>query len=59
MNPLGVYYRETPNTLLSHITDVLYFFDHHLGSYLGVSPSHYLVMSNVLEGFDKEDGYRK
>lgn len=59
MNPLGIYYHETPNTLLSHITDVLFSFDHRLGNYLGVSPSHYLVMPNVLEGLDKEDGCRK
>lgn len=59
MNPLGAYYRESPNTLLSRITDILYFFDHRLGSYLGVSPSHYVVMPNVLEGLDTENGCRK
>lgn len=59
LNPLGVHYRETPDTPLSHITDILYSFDHRLGSYFGVSPSHCLVMSNVLERFDKKDGCRK
>lgn len=59
MNPLGVYYHESPNTLLSRITDILYFFDHRLGSYLGVSPSHYIVMLNVMEGLDTENGCRK
>lgn len=59
MDPLGAYYRETPDTLLSHITDVLYSFDHRLGAYLGISPSHYIVMTNVLEGLDKENGCKK
>lgn len=59
LGPLGRYYRETPNTLLSQITDVLYTFDHRLGSYIGVSPSHYIIMLNVLEDFDTENGCRK
>ncbi|KAG0637934.1 hypothetical protein HOY80DRAFT_210354 [Tuber brumale] len=59
MHPLHKYYREHPGTLLSEITDVLYTFDCRLGGCLGVSPSHYIVMTNVLEGLDKERGCRK
>lgn len=59
MNPLGAYYHANPSTLLTYITDVLYSFDRRLGSYLGLSPSHYIVMTNVLEGLDKENGCRK
>lgn len=46
-------------TLLSHMTDVLYTFDHRLGGWLGASPAHYMVMTNVLEGLDKDNGCRK
>ena len=59
MHPLGTHYRENPGTLLSEITDVLYTFDYRLGGYLGVSPSHYIVMTNVLEGLDKGEGCKK
>ncbi|KAG0126507.1 hypothetical protein HOY82DRAFT_587218 [Tuber indicum] len=59
MYPLGKYYHERPGTLLSEITDVLYTFDFRLGGFLSVSPSHYIVMTNVLEGLDKERGCRK
>lgn len=59
LEPLGKYYRETPSTLLSQVTDVLYSFEHRLGSYFGVSPSHYIVMTNVLGGLDKEKGCKK
>ncbi|CUS10958.1 unnamed protein product [Tuber aestivum] len=59
MNPLSKYYREHPGTLLSEITDVLYTFDYRLGGCLGVSPSHYIVMANVLEGLDKGKGCKK
>ncbi|RPB05672.1 hypothetical protein L873DRAFT_527695 [Choiromyces venosus 120613-1] len=59
MDPLCKYYHENPQTLLSEITDVLYTFDHRLGGYLGISPSHYIVMMNVLEGSDKEKGCGK
>ena len=46
-------------TLLCQITDVLASFDHRLGDWLGISPSHYVVMANVLEGLDKARGCRK
>jgi len=59
MHPLGKYYRENPGTLLSEITDVLYTFDYRLGGCMGVSPSHYIVMANVLEGLDKGEGCKK
>lgn len=59
LEPLGKYYHETPDTLLSQVTDVLYSFEHRLGSYFGVSPSHYIVMTNVLGGLDKERGCKK
>ncbi|PWW78129.1 hypothetical protein C7212DRAFT_293818 [Tuber magnatum] len=59
MNPLGKYYRECLGTLLSEITGVLYTFDHRLGECLGVSPSHYIVMANVLEELDKGKGCKK
>lgn len=47
------------DTLLSEITDVLYSFDHRLGGYLGFSPSHFIIMRNVLQGLDKDKGCRK
>ncbi len=53
------YYRNAPNNLLTQITDVLYSFDHRIGSYLGLSPSHYMLMTNVLEGLDESKGCRK
>ncbi|CCX12017.1 Similar to Phosphatidylinositol 4-phosphate 5-kinase type-1 gamma; acc. no. O60331 [Pyronema omphalodes CBS 100304] len=46
-------------TLLCQITDVVGCHDHRLGGWLGVSPSHYIVMTNVLEGLDKEKGCKK
>jgi hypothetical protein len=45
--------------LLCRIIDVLYSFEHRIGAWLGVSPSHYVVMTNVLQGLDKEAGCRK
>ena len=46
-------------TLLCQITDVLASFDYRLGDWLGISPSHYVVMANVLEGLDTARGCRK
>ena len=51
--------QNSADTLLSRMTDVLYSFEHRLGGWLGISPAHYMVMTNVLEGLDKEKGCRK
>lgn len=59
MNPLAEYMEKNRNTLLSEITDVLYSFNHRLGGYLGFSPSHFVVMSNVMKNLDKDKGCRK
>jgi len=50
--------QQRQQTLLCQIADVLASFDHRLGGWLGVSPSHYIVMTNVLEGLDKSRGCR-
>ncbi|EWC48504.1 hypothetical protein DRE_07738 [Drechslerella stenobrocha 248] len=50
---------ENPNSLLCRMTDVLFCFDRHLGGVLGISPSHYVVMHNLLRGMDEEHGWVK
>ena len=47
------------DTLLTEITDVLYSFDYRLGAILGLSPSHFIVMRNILRDLDKEKGCKK
>ncbi|KAF8428647.1 hypothetical protein EV426DRAFT_279846 [Tirmania nivea] len=59
LDPLADYITHNRDTLLSKITDVLYSFDHRLGSYLGVSPSHFIIMRNDLTRFDKGRGCKK
>lgn len=51
--------RGSAGTLLCQILDALYCFEHRIGSWLGVSPSHYLVMKNSLAGLDKARGCKK
>src|SRR5690606_3898260 len=54
----GEYVRSNPKTLLCRITDVLYSFHFRLGSLVG-SPSHYIIMKNLLDDLDKDKGCRK
>lgn len=46
--------RTNPETLLVRITDFLECSQRSIGSLLGVSPSHHIVMENILYGQDKE-----
>ncbi|KAF3935653.1 hypothetical protein ABW19_dt0206173 [Dactylella cylindrospora] len=55
----GNYMLTNPSSLLCRMTDVLFCFDRHLGGVLGVSPSHYMVMENLLKGMDQEKGWKK
>ncbi|KAF3925543.1 hypothetical protein ABW21_db0201459 [Orbilia brochopaga] len=55
----GTYMLENPQSLLCRMTDVLFCFDRHLGGVLGISPAHYVVMQNLLQGMDVERGWRK
>lgn len=59
LDPLAEYMKQNRDTLLSEFTDVLYSFDHRLGGYLGVSPSHFIIMRNVLQELDEERGCKK
>jgi len=59
LDALVDYIKKNRDTLLSEITDVLYSFDHRLGGYLGVTPSHFIIMRNVLHGLDEEQGCKK
>ncbi|KAF8463602.1 hypothetical protein BDZ91DRAFT_776907 [Kalaharituber pfeilii] len=59
MGPLANYMENNEGSLLSEITDVLYSFDHRLGAYFGISPSHFIVMRNVLKGLNKKKGCKK
>ncbi|KAK6521626.1 hypothetical protein TWF506_001839 [Arthrobotrys conoides] len=55
----GHYMLSNPSSLLCRMTDVLFCFDRHLGGVLGVSPSHYVVMENLLKEMDAEKGWVK
>ncbi|KAK6534771.1 hypothetical protein TWF281_006072 [Arthrobotrys megalospora] len=55
----GKYITTYPASLLCRLTDVLFCFDRHLGGALGISPSHYVVMENLLQGMDVEKGWTK
>ncbi|RPA76975.1 SAICAR synthase-like protein [Ascobolus immersus RN42] len=59
INAYGKYMQENKDSTLCRITDVLYSFDHRLGSLLGVSPNHYVVMKNSLDGLDEKKGGKK
>lgn len=47
------------DTLLCRIMDVVYTFHHRIGAWLGVSPSHYIVMKNTLHSLDTDRGCQK
>ncbi|KAF3919183.1 hypothetical protein AA313_de0207202 [Arthrobotrys entomopaga] len=53
------YITENTKSLFCRITDVLFCFDQHLGGVLGVSPSHYIIMENLLKEMDVEKGWVK
>jgi hypothetical protein len=43
-----IYFSSNPNSLLTHICEILYNFDHRIGGMFGCAPAHYVVMSNLL-----------
>ncbi|TGZ81015.1 SAICAR synthase-like protein [Ascodesmis nigricans] len=56
LDALGHYFLTHESaTLIARITDVLYTFDHRFGAWLGISPSHYIVMENILTGLDESE----
>lgn len=59
LNSVTEYVQKNRDHVLSEITDVLYSFDHRLGGYFGVTPSHFIIMRNVLQGLDKKQGCKK
>ncbi|KAL0477642.1 PIP5K1B [Acrasis kona] len=56
----GHYVREVKDTLLARITDSLCNFDVRVWVWLRLGvPGHFIVMQNLLEGFDKEKGWEQ
>ncbi|EPS37651.1 hypothetical protein H072_8676 [Dactylellina haptotyla CBS 200.50] len=55
----GKYMSENDRSLLCRMTDVLFCFQHHLGGILGMAPSHYVIMENLLKELDAEKGWIK
>ncbi|KAI1317821.1 SAICAR synthase-like protein [Xylariaceae sp. FL0255] len=50
--PYAEHMHQNPDSLLTRITDMLFRTHHSIGEFLGLAPSHHIVMENILYGQD-------
>lgn len=55
--PYAEYMVNAPASLLVRITDFLQCAHHSIGSLCGLVPSHHIVMENILQGEDEDEGW--